>query len=258
MSIVRFIFLLSSMFITPDWPLFSLAFAPATKRPLLTTSRLSAPNRHSSHRLPTSHSKAPSPVIRHIHTLLFSNSASQAEEHIYNQYPIFYYLLQQNPTALQRIRNSSSGYAVFVLSDEAMNALGQDKLQLLEYACNDADLLPIVETMASFHVVSVPMTVDIMTKYNVVSTGVGELPVEVTQDGAIYVNEARLLRSYRFEDRLVQNYEDGDGNLLGSETMEEGGKVCLVHEVDGMVSPEELWNTLYNYYIEKNSGAGAM
>ncbi|KAL7517382.1 hypothetical protein ACHAWX_002309 [Stephanocyclus meneghinianus] len=257
MSILRCVCLLSSIVTIMNRPLCSFAFVPATTKPILRTWS-SVPSFHPPSHFSTSHYKLPSSATRTIRSLLFSNSASQAEQHIYNQYPIFYYLLQQNPTALQRIRTSSSGYAVFVLSDEAMNALGPDKLQLLEYACNDADLLPIVETMISFHVVSVPVTVDIMAKYNVVSTSVGELPVEVMQDGAMYVNGVRLLQSYRFEDRLVQSYEDGDGNFLGSEMMEGGGKVCLLHEVDGMVSPEELWNTLYNYYLEKNSGAGAM
>lgn len=127
-----------------------------------------------------------------------------------------------------------------------MDSLG-DSLNLLEYGCSDAGMLPIVQAMASYHVVSVPVTVDIMRQFGVVSTPEGELPVEV-YDGSVYVNGSRIVQCYRFEDSVVRNYQDREGNLLGSETVDDEGSVCLVYEMEGMVCPDELWNAMYECY----------
>ena len=137
-----------------------------------------------------------------------------------------------------------------------MDALG-DSLNLLDYGCNDVDMLPIVQSMTSYHVVSVPATVDIMKQFQVVSTSEGELPVEV-HEGSIYVNGARIIQCYKFEDSVVRNYEDKDGNLLGSETVDTGGNFCLVYEMEGMVCPDNSWEALYECYQTKNSEAGAV
>eukprot|EP00956_Cyclotella_meneghiniana_P037954 scaffold147063_cov68-Cyclotella_meneghiniana.AAC.5 len=217
-----------------------------------------APASLKSHPIPSTRYNNPHPPLSirtstHLH---ISNSAHQAEQHLLNQYPKFYYLLQQNPTCLERIRNSSRGFAIFAPSEEAMDALG-DSLNLLEYGCNDVDMLPIVQSMASHHVVSVPATVEIMKQFNVVSTSEGELPVQV-HEGSIYVNGARIIQCYKFEDSAVRNYEDKDGNLLGSEKVDTGGNVCLVYEMEGMVCPDESWEALYECYQSKNSEAGAM
>lgn len=189
-------------------------------------------------------------------TSLYSNSAIQAEQHIANQYPKFYYLLQQNPTCLDRIRSTSRGFAIFAPSEESMDALG-DSLNLLEYGCGDADMLPIVQAMASYHLVSVPVTVEKMMQFNVICTPEGELPVQ-EYDGSIYVNGSRVVQCYRFEDSVVTNYQDKDGNILGSETSEEEESVCLIYEMEGMVCPEELWGALYQCYQSKSSEAGAV
>lgn len=135
---------------------------------------------------------------------------------------------------------------------------------MLEAAsCGDPpELIGLVSKMAAYHVVPAPATAEVMCAFGVVATRAGELPVEACGDGGgndvgtatLYVNGARLIRSYQFEDNLVQNYQDADGNLLGSETME-GGARCIVHEVEGFVCPSELWNELYSHY--QSSGLGA-
>lgn len=142
------------------------------------------------------------------------------------------------------MRESKTGFAVFAPSDAALDALGPDHIQMLEAASNDPGMQQIVSRMAAYHMVSAPMTAEIMGTYNVVSTRVGELPVEVGPDGTLYVNGVRVIQSYQFEDRIVQNYEDGQGNLLGSEAVE-GGKRCIIHEVEGLVCPDELWHAMY-------------
>lgn len=153
------------------------------------------------------------------------------------------------------MRESTTGFAVLAPSDAALESLGQEQLQLLETACNDPDMQQVVSRMAAYHMISAPMTAEIMTAYNVVTTRVGELPVEVAQDGTMYVNGVRIIQSYQFEDKIVQNYQDKEGNLLGSQAVE-GGKTCIIHEVEGLVCPDELWHAMYAHY--QSSGLGAM
>eukprot|EP00571_Detonula_confervacea_P009580 CAMPEP_0172316984 /NCGR_PEP_ID=MMETSP1058-20130122/30183_1 /TAXON_ID=83371 /ORGANISM="Detonula confervacea, Strain CCMP 353" /LENGTH=185 /DNA_ID=CAMNT_0013031427 /DNA_START=239 /DNA_END=796 /DNA_ORIENTATION=+ len=184
-----------------------------------------------------------------------SSSREQAEQYLSESYPKFYSLLQKNPAALQRMRDSKAGFAVFAPSDAAIDSVGSEQLQLLEAAFNDPDLNQVLSRMAAYHMVSAPMTAEIMGAYNVVTTRVGELPVEVAPDGTMYVNGVQIIRSYQFQDQIIQNYQDKDGNLLGSEGVE-GGKICIIHEVGGFISPDDLWHAMYSHF--ETSGLGAM
>lgn len=152
------------------------------------------------------------------------------------------------------MRESKSGFAVFAPSDSAMDMMGSERLQLLEAACNDPALQQVVSRMAAYHMVSAPATAEIMGTYNVVTTRVGELPVGVAEDGTLYVNGVQIIQSYQFEDNMVQNYQDTDGNFLGSEGVE-GGKICIIHEVTELVCPDELWHAMYSHF-EESSGIG--
>ena len=145
------------------------------------------------------------------------------------------------------MHESKTGFAVLAPSDDAIDAMGPERMQILETAMCDPNTQQIVARMAAYHIVSAPATAEIMGTYNVVTTRVGELPVEVANDGTLYVNGRRVIQSYQFEDQLVQNYQDANGNLLGSESVE-GGKICIIHEVDGLVSPDELWHAMYAHY----------
>lgn len=183
-----------------------------------------------------------------------SSSREQAEQYLSESYPKFYFLLQKNPAALERMRDSKSGFAVFAPSDAAIDSLGPEQLQLLDAAFNDPDMSQVVSRIAAYHMVSAPMTAEIMGAYNVVTTRVGELPVEVAPDGSLYVNGVQIIQSYQFEDKIIQNYQDTDGNFLGSEGVE-GGKICIVHEVGGFVCPDDLWHAIYSHF--ETSGMGA-
>ena len=55
---------------------------------------------------------SPSPRLR---CTSLCNSRDQAEQYLVESYPQFYYLLQQNPAALQRMHESTTGFAVFGL-----------------------------------------------------------------------------------------------------------------------------------------------
>jgi hypothetical protein len=238
MFVIQLLFV--GLFVITNGSMMCSAFAPMH---MATFSKLSSVTNRPSH-------------LNQRTTQLHSNSAKQAEQHISDRYPKFYYLIQQNPTCLERIRSSSRGFAIFAPSEEAMDALG-DALNLLEYSCSDVDMLPILQAMASYHVVSVPATVEIMKQFGVVSTPEGELPVE-EYDGSLYVNGARVVQCFRFEDNVMTNYQDKEGNLLGSERSQGDGIVCLVYEMEGMVCPDELWTALYECYQSKNSETGAM
>lgn len=196
------------------------------------------------------HRRHHSIVPRSSAALLYSNSREQVENFLSESYPKFCSLLQQNPMALQQMRESEVGFAVFALSDAAFyNALMPEQLQLLEAACNEPQCQEVVSTMAAYHMVSVPITGDIMASFQVVTTRVGELPVEVASDGsgALYVNGVRILQSYVFEDVLIQNYQDKDGNMIGSQAGA-GGKRYIVHEVESLICPNELWQSLHSHF----------
>jgi uncharacterized surface protein with fasciclin (FAS1) repeats len=187
-------------------------------------------------------------VSRSSATKLYSNSREQVENFLSESYPKFCSLLQQNPSALQQMRESEVGFAVFALTDAAF-ALMPQQLQLLEAACNEPRLQEVVSTMAAYHMISVPISGDVMASFQVVTTRVGELPVEVASDGsgALYVNGVRILQSYVFEDVIIQNYQDKDGNMIGSQAGA-GGKRYIVHEVESLICPNELWQSLHSHF----------
>ena len=185
-------------------------------------------------------------------TALYS-SREQAEQYLSDNFPKFYWLLQQNESALQNIRDTKTGFAIFAPSDNAIDALGSEQIGMLESALANPELSQVVTRMAAYHMVSIPATTEVMQQYGVVTTRVGELPIEVTQDGTMYVNGVQIIQSYQFEDQIVQNYQDTDGNLLGSENV--GGKTCIIHEVGGFVCPDELWQVIFEHYQSTGMGA---
>ncbi|KAL3762630.1 hypothetical protein ACHAW5_001223 [Stephanodiscus triporus] len=221
-----------------------------------------------------------------------SHSRDRAESYLSESYPRFCALLSACPAALDRMRESTSGYAVFAPSESAFDGLGDERLGLLDAAIErcvgggggggggggttttttNAMTAALLSTVVEYHMVSAPMTSEIMTAYGVVTTSVGEMPVEVAADGTMYVNGVRVVRSYQFEERSIVEYRDGRGNSLG--TVEEGaggrgggaaaggggGRVCVVHEVDGLLCPDELWRVMYDQVFPSAAEArhGAM
>lgn len=211
---------------------------------------------------------------------LSSAARDQAEVYLTETYPKLCTLLRQNPMALERMRSSTSGYAVFAPNDLAFDALGPERLHLLDMALGeigdneynnnnydsggDGSLVDVLSTMAEYHMCSVPATADIMKTYGVVTTSMGELPVTVTEDGTtMYVNGARVIRSYQFEERLVRDYRDVDGNCLGTEEVIESSEAgfelrrCIIHETEGLVCPDELWNIMYARASSRTSSSVA-
>jgi hypothetical protein len=205
------------------------------------------------HRLPPSRAAAAAAL---------SGSRERAESYLTERYPRFCDLLRANPAALDRMRGSPSGYAVFAPGDGAFDALGPDRLGLLGAAMAgyDEDMRRAASAMAEYHMVSAPATAEIMATYGVVTTSLGEMPVEVAPDGTLRVNGVRVVRSYQFEDRSAIEYRDGDGNTLGTEEVTAGGggdKRFVVHEVEGLLCPDELWRVMHAHY-HRTAGSGAL
>ncbi|KAK1733445.1 hypothetical protein QTG54_015860, partial [Skeletonema marinoi] len=178
------------------------------------------------------HNKSPSSS-----TTSLSSSRDKAEQYLSTTYPQFYYLLQQNPTALNLMRNSKSGFTLFAPSNDSIAAY---PCNLLSAACNNDDMQPVIAKMASYHIVNAPMSVELLGRYGVASTPGGELTTTVVQhddDGGgviMFENGVSVIESYEFQDELVQNVQDVNGNLVESSSVG-GGKTCIVHEVDGFV-----------------------
>ena len=195
-------------------------------------------------------------------TTALPDCRDQAEGYLAEHHPRFCDLLRSNPAALDRMRDSASGYAVFAPSERAFDSLGHGRLGLLAAAMagRDPELRSASDAMAEYHMVSAPATAGIMAAYGVVTTSLGEMPVEVAPDGTMYVNGVRVVRSYQFEDRSVVDYRDGGGNPLGIEEVVPGGgadKRCVVHEVEGLLCPDELWQVMQAHYMQ-SAGSGAM
>ena len=197
-------------------------------------------------------------------------SRDEAEGYLAERHPRFCDLLRSNPAALERMRASPSGYAVFAPSERAFDSLGPDRLALLGAAMggggcdDDPGMRAMASAMAEYHMVSAPATAEIMAAFGVVTTSLGEMPVEVSPDGTVYVNGVKVVHSLSFEDRSVLDYRDGDGNPLGiEEAIPTGGggdnKRCVVHEVEGLLCPDELWHVMHAHYMQSAGGsAGAM
>lgn len=197
-------------------------------------------------------------------------SRDEAEGYLAERHPRFCDLLRSNPAALERMRASPSGYAVFAPSERAFDSLGPDRLALLGAAmggggCDDPGMRAMASAMAEYHMVSAPATAEIMAAFGVVTTSLGEMPVEVSPDGTMYVNGVRVARSLQFEDRSVLDYRDADGNSLGIEeviptgvggTGGGGNRRCVVHEVEGLLCPDELWQVMHAHYVQSAGSAG--
>lgn len=169
--------------------------------------------------------------------------------------------------ALQLLRNSKAGFAIFAPSDSCIASyLGfhsddaySAANDLLEAACTNEEMQPVLAKIASYHVVSGPMTTEILEKYGVVSTPGGELSVsssfvkgeeEATRAMLTFENGVNILSSCEFQNELIENVQDIHGNIVASNVIEGGigGKKCIVHEVNGFVAPENLWGVLFDYF----------
>lgn len=119
--------------------------------------------------------------------------------------------------------DSPAGFTIFAANDEAMNAIGEKKLnQLLDDRNRET-----AEKIATYHAVPEPVGAwDLITSGGIVTVG-GEVMVGKSkvggfmgfggkEDGGVLVSGSKIL-----ETKMVEN--------------------CIVHEMDGLISPDILW-----------------
>lgn len=183
----------------------------------------------------SSFSASPSSASLSSSSALFAASDS-AEEYVASNHPSFYDLLSRNADAMKKMRSSEVGFTIFAPSESSYAAMGEKKVEQL----SDVRNTEMVEKMGAYHVIPEPVTSDMLFDSGGVISAGGELVVDRStsggffgvggsEDGGLLVNGARVVNSYNFVD------EGPDGNMIP------GGKFCVVHETDGLVSPSVLW-----------------
>jgi uncharacterized surface protein with fasciclin (FAS1) repeats len=161
------------------------------------------------------------------HTVLF-NSATEAEEFIAKKFPTCSNLLSKNNDVMKRINKSEKGFTIFAPNEAAFKALGDKKCAQLKDLRNEE----LAEKIAAYHIIAEPVTANQLFKSGGVITEGGEVPVERSvsgglfgvggrEDGGVSLNGSKVLNSFEFDDATE--------------------KLCIVHETDGLISPNILW-----------------
>lgn len=167
---------------------------------------------------------------RSVSSTSLKDTVSEVEELLQGSYPTFYNLvMRKNAEAWKTISSAPTdpdtpdGFTIFAPNEEAMEKLGRKKLdQLLDDRNRET-----AEKIAAFHAVSEPVGAwDLITSGGIKTVGgvvdVGKSKVGGffgfggEEDGGVTVNGAKILES-----KMVDN--------------------CVVHEMDGLISPEILW-----------------
>ena len=140
------------------------------------------------------------------------------------KYKAFMELLS-NQQIWEELQNGEGGYTIFAPVNKVFDDLGEDKLRQL----NDPRNLETTEKIGRYHAIPSPVTSKQIFDSNTggIKTLGGEVPIGKTksggflgfggeEDGGVTVNGAKILESFE-----VTN--------------------CIVHEVDGLISPQLLW-----------------
>lgn len=154
-------------------------------------------------------------------------SSSEVEEFIATKFPSASNLLAKNNEAMKTISKSELGFTVFAPNEEAFKALGDKKREQLKDVRNDE----VTEKVAAYHVIAEPVTEEQLYNSGGVITVGGEVPCERSRSGGLFG---------------VGGKEDGGVELngakvLSSKQFNENGKLCIVHEMNGLISPSILW-----------------
>ena len=155
-------------------------------------------------------------------------TASDAEQVLAQTYSYFDWILKHNQGIVDQMREG--GYTLFVPTDAAIANLEQAKLDCMEEASGDAALRPVLDALAAFHFVPMPLTLDEICQGGqggVIHTAGGELQVQAN-GGNVFVNGVTVLQSYSFEDTT-------------------SGARSVLHETEGLLCPDEVWDILHNH-----------
>ncbi|EJK52027.1 hypothetical protein THAOC_28745 [Thalassiosira oceanica] len=167
--------------------------------------------------------------LRH---LAVQQTTSDAEQVLAQTYSYFDWILKHNQEIAHHMREPGGGYTLFVPTDAAISNLGQEKLDCMEEASGDEALRPVLQALAAFHFVQIPLTLDEILceggQGGVIHTAGGDLQVQIGTGGKLSVNGVRVSQSYSFVDTTT-------------------GKRAFLHETDGLLCPDEVWDILYDH-----------
>ena len=157
-------------------------------------------------------------------TSLF-DTATEVEENMKEQHAIFYYLiLSKNKNVWKELSApNAAGFTIFAPTDEAMESLGEKKLNQLV----DDRNRETAEKIAEWHVVNEPVGA-----WDLINSG-----GVVTMGGTIDVGKSKVGGFLGFGGE-----EDG-GVLVSGRKILESKQVdkVTIHAMDGLVSPGILW-----------------
>ena len=172
-----------------------------------------------------SHMKSPSQSLTAL-----QDATTDVEELLQTSYPMFYNLIISKNADVWKVITSPStdpdvpsGFTIFAPNDEAMNKLGKKKLdQLLDDRNRET-----AEKIASFHAVAEPVGAwDLITSGGIVTVG-----------GVVDVGKSKVGGFFGFGGE-----EDGGVTVSGAKILEtKMVESCVVHEMDGLISPDILW-----------------
>ncbi|GFH55771.1 hypothetical protein CTEN210_12247 [Chaetoceros tenuissimus] len=160
----------------------------------------------------------------HSSTSLF-DTATEVEENMKEQHGIFYNLiLSKNKNVWKELSDpNAAGFTIFAPTDEAMESLGNKKLNQLV----DDRNRETAEKIAEWHVVNEPVGAwDLITSGGVVTMG-----------GTVDIGKSKVGGFLGFGGE-----EDG-GVLVSGRKILESKQVdkVTIHVMDGLVSPDILW-----------------
>ena len=154
-------------------------------------------------------------------------AADDAQDYISKTHPGAFSLLSKNNDAMKAINKSTAGFTVFAPNEKAFESLGEKKRSQLQDVRNEE----VTEKIAAYHVIAEPVTDKMLFNSGGVITLGGEVPCDRSTSGGMFG---------------IGGKEDGGVTLNGSKVVKstefvEDDKLCIVHEVDGLVSPSIMW-----------------
>lgn len=161
------------------------------------------------------------------HTTRCGGASDDAQEFLSQNYPSAFKLLSKNNDAIKAINKSESGFTIFAANERAFETLGDKKQSQLIDVRNEE----VTEKIAAYHVIAEPVTDKMLFNSGGVITLGGQVPCERSTSGGMFG---------------IGGKEDGGVTINGSKVVKttefsENEKVCIVHEVDGLISPKILW-----------------
>jgi uncharacterized surface protein with fasciclin (FAS1) repeats len=159
--------------------------------------------------------------------IVLSGSATHAEDYIAKNFPTCYNILSKNNDVMKKMNKAEKGFTIFAPNESAFKALGDKKSAQLKDVRNEE----LVEKIAAYHCIAEPVTADKLFNSGGVVTLGGEVPAERSVSGGLFG---------------VGGKEDGGIKLNGSKVVNssefvDDEKTCIVHEMDGLISPTILW-----------------